>query len=149
MELNLPSYKVRLKEESGKKFIFDEIRKKYLVLTPEEWVRQHFIQYLCRYKGVPASLIAVEKELKYDKLKKRTDILVYGQDGRPKLIVECKSPSVKITQETFDQIARYNMVLRVDYLVVTNGNEHYCCYMNYSNDQINFTDDIPNFVKYS
>lgn len=144
-ELNLPFYQFKLKKEGGRLQIFDAIRKKYVVLTPEEWVRQNFMQYLIQEKQFPQSLMAVEAGLKINQLKKRTDLLVYDKSGLPFLMVECKAPEVKITQSTFDQIARYNIVFRVKYLVVTNGLEHYCCQMNYEQNTYNYLEQIPVF----
>lgn len=145
MELNLPKYNIKIRSENDKQFIFDDVRKKYLVLTPEEWVRQHFVHYLNTEIKVPFSLISIEKELKYGKLKKRTDIVVYGQDGNPKLIVECKAPSIKINQDTFDQIARYNMTLKVSTIAVTNGLDHYYCTINHQKNSYTFIQSLPNY----
>ena len=116
-ELNLPFYKFKIKSSENKRLIFDQLRKKYVVLTPEEWVRQHFISYLLSEKKYPASLIAIEKEMKINGLKKRTDILIFNKQGLPYIIVECKAPSVPITQTTFDQIARYNLKLNASFLL--------------------------------
>jgi hypothetical protein len=126
-ELNLPSYTFRLKNENNIVFIFDAIRKKYVVLTPEEWVRQNFIRFLTDEKKYPASLVAVEIGLKYNQLQKRADVLIYNKMGQPHLMIECKAPEVKISQDTFHQIAAYNMSFKVNYLVVTNGMDHFCC----------------------
>ena len=147
MDLNLPKYEVRLKKEKDKRYIFDVVRKKYLVLTPEEWVRQHFVHYLHNNKGVPLSLFSIEKEMMYNKQKKRTDIIVYGNRGEPKILIECKAPEVKISQDTFDQIARYNMVLKVPYLIVTNGMDHYYCLIDYNKNSYIFIKDIPNYTE--
>lgn len=144
-ELNLPKYQFKLKKDGKRTLIFDAIRKKYLVLTPEEWVRQNFLQYLIQEKKFPASLIAIEAGLKYNQLQKRTDVLVYDKQGKPFLIVECKAPEVKITQDAFDQIARYNMVLKVKYLVVTNGINHFCCLMDYTNNTFTYLEQVPFF----
>jgi hypothetical protein len=144
-ELNLPSYKFRLKKENEIIFIFDELRKKYVVLSPEEWVRQNFIRFLVEEKKYPASLIAVEIGLKYNQLRKRADVLIYNTKGQPYLMIECKAPGVKISQETFHQIAAYNMSFKVDYLVVTNGLDHFCCKMDYSNNSYEFLQMIPDF----
>ena len=144
-KLNLPEYQLKIKTSAGKKEIFDRIRKKYVVLTPEEWVRQNFIQYLIEKKNYPASLISVEAGLKLFKVKKRSDILVFQNTGKPVMIVECKSAKVKIDQSVFDQIARYNMALRVNYLVVTNGLSHYCCYLDYENNSYKFIENIPEY----
>lgn len=144
-ELNLPKYQFKLKKDEGKTLIFDNIRKKYLVLTPEEWVRQNFLQYLIQEKNTPASLIAIEAGLKYNQLQKRVDVLVYDKNGSPYLMVECKAPEVKITQAAFDQVARYNMIHRVKYLVVTNGINHFCCLMNYTNNTYSYLKEVPVF----
>ncbi len=125
--------------------IFDEVRKKYLKLTPEEWVRQNFIQYLNKEKKYPMGLMGVEKMVKYNNLKTRADIVLYNTEGKANIIVECKSPDVKITQDTFNQIAKYNSQLKVKYLLVTNGMKHYCCKMDYKTDQIVFLEEIPNY----
>jgi hypothetical protein len=146
-QLNLPTYNFRIKSSENKFFIFDIIRKKYVVITPEEWVRQHFIWYLIEEKQYPISLIAVEKKLTINKLTKRTDILIFNTEGNPDIIVECKAPSVKITQETFDQIARYNLKLNANYLITTNGLEHFYCKMNFKNECYDFLEDIPIFKK--
>ena len=143
--LNLPPYQFKLKNQGPRVQIFDAIRKKYVILTPEEWVRQNFLQYLIRDKKYPASLIAVEAGLKYNQLQKRMDVLVYDKQGTPHLMVECKAPEVKITQDVFDQIARYNMVFKVKYLVVTNGMHHFCCLMDYTNNTYIYLEQIPVF----
>lgn len=142
-DLNLPQYDFRIEGSEDQLSIFDPIRKKYVALTPEEWVRQHFIQYLIHEKNLPSGLILLEKTLVYNKMKRRPDIVAHDRQGKPILIVECKAPDVKITQETFDQIARYNSVLKVPYLIVTNGMKHYCCLMDYSLGKYAFLKDIP------
>jgi len=144
--LNLPTYKFRIKSNENKYSIFDIIRKKYVILTPEEWVRQHFIHFLIDEKKYPISLIAVEKKLTINNLTKRTDILIFNSEGLPHIIVECKAPSIKINQETFDQIARYNLKLNANYLVVTNGLEHFFCSMDTKNEQFVFLKDVPNYL---
>ncbi|UCG29027.1 MAG: type I restriction enzyme HsdR N-terminal domain-containing protein [Bacteroidales bacterium] len=141
--LNLPTYSFNIKSTGGRNYIFDEIRKKYFLLTPEEWVRQNFVQYLASEKQYPKSLIGIEMHFRLNKLSKRSDIMVFDKRGEPKVIVECKSPNVKISQDTFDQIARYNMKFRVDYLMVTNGLQHYCCRMDYSGHSYKFLKEIP------
>ncbi|MFY0604057.1 MAG: type I restriction enzyme HsdR N-terminal domain-containing protein [Flavobacteriaceae bacterium] len=143
--LNLPSYPFKLKSNENKTLIFDNFRKKYVVLTPEEWVRQHFVQFLVIQKKYPASLIALEKQLSINGLKKRTDIVVYNTQGLPEIIVECKAPNVAIGQDTFDQIARYNLKLNANYLIVTNGLEHYFCKMDHKNASYLFLKDIPEY----
>jgi len=115
-KLNLPTYSFKLKSNEKHTLIFDNLRKKYFVLTPEEWVRQHFIQFLIQEKKYPISLIALEKQLTINNLKKRTDIVVFDKNGNPTIIVECKAPHIKINQNTFDQIARYNLNLNGTYL---------------------------------
>lgn len=144
-KLNLPKYNFKLKNSENKVLIFDNLRKKYLVLTPEEWVRQHFVQYLIDEKRYPASLIALEKQLVINNRKKRTDILIFNKNGTPEIIVECKAPSIKITQDTFDQIARYNLKLNAHYLIVTNGLQHYYCKMDFENETYIFLKDIPSY----
>lgn len=145
-ELNLPRYSFKIQEENGKKLIFDDIRKKYLVLTPEEWVRQNFIQYLITEKEYPKTLISIEKGLKLNELQKRADAVVYNQSAQPIVLIECKAPHVKITQKTFEQIARYNMIFKVPYLVVTNGLNHYCCQISFEKNSFNFLEKIPTYT---
>ena len=144
-ELNLPTYNHRLRKENGKKEIFDLIRKKFVFLSPEEWVRQNFLMFLIKEKDYPESLITVEKSLMLNNLLKRTDIVAYSNSGLPKLIVECKAPSVKINQKVFDQIARYNMTLKVDYLVVTNGLSHFICKIDYQKQTYHFLKEVPSY----
>ena len=144
-KLNLPTYNFKLKSSENKTLIFDKFRKKYLVLTPEEWVRQHFIHFLVDEKKYPTSLIAIEKQLTINNRKKRTDILVFNNEGNHDIIVECKAPSIKITQDTFDQIARYNLKLKANYLIVTNGLEHFYCKMDFVNENYIFLKEIPDY----
>lgn len=143
--LNLPDYSFQLETRQGQPCIFDPVRKKFLVLTPEEWVRQNFVQFLIQEKKYPASLIGIEVGLKYNALRKRADVLIYSSAAEPLLLVECKAPSVKISQDTFDQIARYNMQFKVKYLVVTNGLDHYCCEMEYDGPSYRFLKEIPSY----
>ena len=143
--LNLPKYNFKLKRIEGIPYIFDIIRKKYVKLTPEEWVRQNLIHYLINEKKYSPLWIAVEKGLTYNKMNKRTDILCYDRTGKPLLIVECKSASVDINHAVFEQIALYNYELKVPYLLVSNGLTHYCCKMNYLNRNFTFLNDIPIF----
>jgi len=145
IELNLPSYKFKVKSSENKRLIFDNIRKKYVVITPEEWVRQHYVSYLISEKKYPQSLIAIEKQMLVNGLKKRTDILIFNREGKPEIIVECKAPSIPITQTTFDQIARYNLKLNANFLVVTNGLQHFYCKMDFENERYLFLEDIPNY----
>lgn len=144
-KLNLPIYSIKLKKEENKTFVFDPIRKKYIVLTPEEWVRQNFIQFLIQEKKYPASLMAVEMEIDLLNTKKRCDIVLYNTNGLPHMIVECKAPSIKISQDTFDQIARYNITLKTDLLIVTNGMQHYTCMMDHQNQRYHFLKEIPDY----
>ncbi len=144
-QLNFPAYQFRLKSSENKVSIFDRIRKKFIILTPEEWVRQHTIHYLIDKKKYPESLINVEKLIKIGDLNKRYDIIVFNPDGSIHLIIECKSHSVKITQEVFDQIARYNLVLKAEYLMITNGLNHYYCQMDYTEKRYSFMEDIPDY----
>jgi hypothetical protein len=146
-KLNFPTYSFRFKNSENKISIFDEIRKKFIVLQPEEWVRQHCIHYLIYEKKYPKSLINVEKELRIHKLAKRYDIVVFNTDGSIHLIVECKAPQITIKQDTFDQIARYNLELNASFLMVTNGINHYYCQMDFEKEQYLFLKDIPNYKK--
>jgi len=144
-KLNFSTYTFRFKNNENKPFIFDEIRKKFVALQPEEWVRQHCVQYLIREKKYPKSLINVEKELKINGLKKRYDIVIYNPDGSIFLIVECKAPKITINQTAFDQIALYNLVLNAEYLMVTNGINHYYCTMDFKDQSYQFLKDIPDY----
>lgn len=144
--LNFPQYSFRFKNKENKVSIFDGIRKKFVVLQPEEWVRQHCVQYLIEGKNFPKSLINVEKELTINNLKKRYDIVVFNPNGSIHLIVECKAPSVTIDQSTFDQIARYNIKLNATYLMVTNGMNHYFCQMDFENERYQFLKNIPDYT---
>ena len=142
-QLNLPIVALKTKLVEGTTQVFDQVRKKYLILTPEEWVRQHFIHYLNQEKNYPLGLMGVEKMVKYNGMQTRADIVLYTTDGEPKMIVECKAQNVQITQDVFDQIAKYNFKLQVPLLVVTNGLQHFCCQMDYVNNSIKFLDEIP------
>lgn len=144
--LNLPPHPFKLTERNKQVYIFDELRKKYLLLTPEEWVRQHFVQYLIHHKKYPKSLIKLEGGLQLNQLKKRTDILVFNKNGIADVLVECKSTTVKIDQKVFDQAARYNMVHKVSYLAVTNGLQHYFCKIDYENKSYVFIEDLPLYI---
>jgi len=145
-KLNFPSYTFRIKNSENKFSIFDEIRKKFIVFTPEEWVRQHCIQFLIIEKKFPKSLINVEKELLINGRKKRYDIVLFNNDGSIHILIECKAPKVKITQKTFDQIAQYNLKLKADYLMVTNGINHYYCKMDFVNKKYTFLKDISDYT---
>lgn len=142
--LRFPSFQFRFKNSENKVAIFDEIRKKFIILTPEEWVRQHVVHYLLYEKNYPKSWINVEKLIKLNGLTKRYDAVVFNPDGSIFLLVECKAPEIKITQHTFDQIARYNLALKANYLMVTNGLDHYFCQMDYENEKYHFLQELPN-----
>ncbi len=146
MKLNLPAYtyKIRKNRTNGEE-IFDSFRKKYVRLTPEEWVRQHFLHYLCNEKGFPASLISVEKSLKVNGRARRFDAVVHRNDGSPFLLIEFKSPDVGLSQHVLDQVAAYNLAIHADYLIISNGLLHYCCKMDYPNHRYTFLKDIPDF----
>jgi hypothetical protein len=144
--LNLPTYSFKLKSVDGRNLIFDEIRRRYVVLTPEEWVRQNFIRYLIIEKSYPPSLLALEKQFAYNKMVKRSDILVFNRKGIPVLMIECKAPGVNVNQEVFDQIALYNLKFNVPYLVVTNGIHHYCCKYELSQGRYRFLEEIPDYA---
>jgi len=141
--INLPPKKIKLRQLEGKVEVFDVLRKKWLILTPEEEVRQRFLHYMMDEKKYPAGLLAVEYSLKVNSLKRRADVVVFNRFGHPLLLVECKAPSVKIDQKVFDQIARYNLSMKVDFLVVTNGLEHFCCQLDFKNQKYHFLQDIP------
>lgn len=141
--LALPPVKLKLKREEGMIKVFDPLRAKYVALTPEEYVRQHFTAWLVSDFGFPESLMANEVSLDVNGLSRRSDTVIYRRDGRPVVVVEYKAPSVAITQDTFDQIARYNMVWRADYLIVSNGLRHYCCVFDHSRGTYNFIPTIP------
>ena len=143
LSLNLPTFDAKIGVRDGKKVIFDVIRRRYVALTPEEWVRQHFVHFLIEHKGYPPTLLANEIQVTLNGTKKRCDTVLYRRNLTPQMIVEYKAPDVAITQVVFDQIMRYNMVLRVDYLVVSNGLQHYCCQMDYVRNTYRFLPDIP------
>lgn len=146
-KLNLPEYTFRTKVENGKRMIFDIIRKKYVVLTPEEWVRQNFIHYLLKEKKYPQSLMAVEKQIMVNGQTRRFDLLIYLRNGQPLLIAEFKAPEVKITQEAFDQVVRYNMALRVERILVSNGLQHFACEVDYPNNSYKFLKEVPEYCE--
>jgi len=144
-QLNFPTYTFRFKNSENKLSIFDDIRKKFIVLTPEEWVRQHCVNFLMIEKKYPKSLINVEKELIINGRKKRYDIVVYNSNGSINILIECKAPKIPITQKTFDQIAQYNLTLKANLLMVTNGLDHYYCKMDYNNERYDFLKEIPEY----
>lgn len=145
-QLNFPSYELKLGGSALRPEVYDPVRRRFVALTPEEWVRQHTIAYLSEGLGYPQSLIAVEGSLTLNDLKKRFDILLYNTKGQPVLLVECKAPNVKITQAVFDQAARYNMAFKVSLLFITNGLQHYCCRIDHVNGEVSFLDTIPHYT---
>ena len=142
-KLAFKPYPLVIKSSKNKRYVFDQIRKKFVILTPEEWVRQHVLQYLLNDKKVPKSWISVEKQFTLAGLKKRFDVIVFLGDGSVQLLVECKAPSITISQETFDQIARYNMNFNAQFMMITNGLNHYYCNFDYENQQYLFCEDLP------
>jgi hypothetical protein len=144
-KLNLPKIDLSLKKEEGKVLIFDIIRKKYIVLTPEEWVRQHFVHFLITELKYPKSLFRIEGALAYNRMQKRSDILVRDREGKPWMLIECKSPDIKLTQKAFNQVSVYNMTIGAKYLAVTNGMVHYCCEAPVAGGEAKFLNDFPPF----
>ena len=143
--LNLPPYPIKITEKGEKQQIFDFLRRKYVTLTPEEWVRQHFTHYLIAHKGYPKGLMGNEVELHVGEKRLRCDTILYNKQNQPQMIIEYKAPTIQIQQKTFDQISVYNLLLHVDYLIVSNGLEHYCCKMDYDNQKYLFLQDIPDY----
>ena len=146
LPLNLPSYPAKILKRNGKNVIFDPLRQKYVALTPEEWVRQHFVHLLTDFKGYPKGLLANEIQLDLNGTKKRCDTVLFNKDLSARMIVEYKAPNIEITQAVFDQITRFNMVLKVEYLIVSNGMRHYCCKIDYNTMQYTFLPDIPAYT---
>ena len=145
-ELNLPKINIKSKLVDESIQIFDIVRKKYLLLTPEEWVRQHVLHYLIFHKNYPKGLMQVEKLIKYNNLKTRADILVIDTNSNPLILVECKAPSISINKDAFFQIAKYNYSLKAKYLFVTNGLNHYCCEMDYESGATNYLQEVPEYL---
>ena len=143
--LNLPRFETKVVKTGDKYAILDVLRRKYVTLTPEEWVRQHFIHYIIERKGYPKAYLANEIELRVGDKKLRCDSVLYDSDLQPRMIIEYKAPTIQITQKVFDQITAYNMLLRVDYLIVSNGMQHYCCRMDYENNRYSFLPEIPDY----
>lgn len=144
--LNFPPYPFRLQEKDGKLYIFDELRRKQLLCTPEEWVRQHLIQYMTGQKQYPRSLVRIEGGLAVNERKRRSDVIFFNSLGQEYLLAECKSPTVKISDKVFEQAALYNTHHKAKYLMVTNGLVHYCCEMDYERRSYRFMEDIPGYV---
>lgn len=142
-QLNLPPFDIKVKKIGDKPVVFDSLRRKYVALTPEEWVRQHFVNYLKIEKNYPIALIANEMQINLNGQKKRCDSVVFNNELQPLVIVEYKAPDVKITQQVFEQIVCYNIVLKVKYLIVSNGINHYCCRMDYENQTFLYLKEIP------
>ena len=143
--LNLPPYPIKIQEKGEKRQIFDFLRRKWVALTPEEWVRQHFTHFLVEHKNYPQALLANEVELRIGEKRLRCDTLLYNKELRPRMIIEYKAPTIQIQQKTFDQISVYNLLLKVDYLIVSNGLSHYCCKMDYERQSYQFLEDIPDY----
>jgi hypothetical protein len=141
--LELPPYPFKISDKNGLLTLFDELRKKHIVITPEEWVRQHFVQYLIHQKKYPKALIKLEGGLKYNGMNRRSDIVVFNPAGEKVLMVECKAPSVTINQKVFDQVARYNMTHKISLLAVSNGLRHYYCRIDFETRQYKFIEDLP------
>ncbi len=144
--LNIPSYDYKLRKVDEKIYIYDILRRKYIMLTPEEWVRQHFVHFLINHYQYPKSLIKLESSLKYNTLLKRTDIQVFDRDGKLKMIIECKAPYIPLSQQVFSQVAEYNQVLKAEFLTITNGMVYHCCKTDWENMNLEFLKDLPLFV---
>jgi len=144
--LNLPSYDAKIRKNGSIIEIYDTLRRKYVALTPEEWVRQYFVNWLISDKSYPASLMANEASIKLNSLTRRCDTVVYNQLLEPLMIIEYKESNIPVTQGVFDQVVRYNTVLKVKYIVVSNGINHYCCKMDYDKQSYDFLTDIPNYI---
>lgn len=145
--LNFPPLELKIRLHDGREEIFDPIRKKFVTLIPEEWVRQHVLAYLLLEKGVPLSLLSVEKTFKINGLTRRFDVVVFGRNAKPVMLIECKAPGIKISEHTFDQAARYNLSLKAGLFLITNGIEHYCCRIDFDNRLYVFLNEIPVFAE--
>lgn len=143
--LNLPAFRHQLRQQVGRTTIFDTIRKKYVALTSEEWVRQHFVNYLIHHLKYPKALIRIEAGLRYNQTQRRSDIVVYSREGTPFMVIECKAPSVALSATVFEQVAVYNQSLRAPYMTVTNGLDHYCCRMDYETSTYAFMEAMPEY----
>ena len=144
-ELNLPKYELQLGGTPQKPEIFDFLRRRFVRLTPEEWVRQHFVHFLIEHKGYPKGLMGNEIELRIGEKRLRCDTILYNKETQPRMIIEYKAPTIQLQQKTFDQISVYNLLLKVDYLIVSNGLQHYCCKMDYPNQKYEFLEEIPDY----
>jgi hypothetical protein len=146
MKLNLPEYHFNIRtNQAGKNEIFDDFRKKFVIVTPEEWVRQNFLRYLKEEKQYPAMLMSIEKGIIVNNMKKRFDAVIHNRNGKAIMLIEFKSPSVKLSQKVMDQVSRYNLSLNVNYLIISNGLVHYCCYVDQKTGSTSYFDEIPNF----
>lgn len=149
VSLNLPSANFRIRNSNGISEIFDPLRRKFVALTNEEWVRQHLISFFLIHRSVPATMIASERGLMVNKLPKRFDLLIYSQTGKPAMIVECKAPTVKLDEEVLYQAARYNLSLQVPFLLISNGLKHVCLKVDYSTGELSALPDIPDYKEIS
>lgn len=145
LQLNLPASQFRIKQVENTYYIFDRFRKKYVKLTPEEWVRQHFLVFLIEHKEFPEALLAVEQQLNVNDMKKRCDAVFYDLQAQPQIIIELKAPNIPISQAVFDQVAVYNSKLNVEYFMVSNGLEHYCCRVNIETASYDFFEEMPTY----
>jgi hypothetical protein len=142
-KLNLPQFDIKIQESNGKTEIFDALRKKYIILTPEEWVRQHFVNLLVTHYQYPKSLISLESGLKYNELQKRSDIVVYDREGKAFLLVECKSADVPLSEATFKQLSTYNFTIKSPYIAITNGLNNFCCRIDHEKGSYEYLKDLP------
>ncbi|MDY0102958.1 MAG: type I restriction enzyme HsdR N-terminal domain-containing protein [Lentimicrobium sp.] len=147
LALKFPEYSFKTAQKAGQTSIFDPLRKRYVLLTPEEWVRQHLIRYLVEEKNVPSTLIASEKGVQVNGLKQRFDLLVFTKDGNPLMICECKSPDVRLSEDTFHQAIRYNLTLKAHYLLISNGLHHHVAFIDYENVQLKYLPHIPTYTE--
>jgi type I site-specific restriction endonuclease len=143
--LNLPTYFFKIKEVNGKKYVLDEVRRRYVALTPEEWVRQHIIKFLSCDRNYPLTLFSIEKRHLHNRMARRCDFVIYNRTGQPLMVVECKAPTIEIGQQAFDQVNRYNQQYKAPFLLITNGNKHFCCKVNMKNQKFEFLKDIPTY----
>lgn len=146
-ELTLPHAPLRTRTDAGHEQVFDPLRRRYVALTPEEYVRQHFVHYLCSVKGYPAGRIANEVPLKVGQMQKRCDTIIYDNKAKPLIIIEYKAPTIAITQKVFDQTWRYNFPLRVPYIIISNGLQHFCCQIDYEKGETKFLAELPNYFE--
>jgi hypothetical protein len=145
LELNLPTASLRIRKQEGKDYVFDRLRKQYVRLTPEEYVRQHFVSFLIEYKQYPEGLLSNEVCIELGNVRRRCDTVLYDKFLHPQMIIEYKSPEIPLTQQVFDQVSRYNKSLRVHWLIISNGLQHYCCLINKEKGNYVFLKDIPGF----